>query len=109
LVKQSKRKKSAEKKKKLRQDYAPGDWKRETIPDSVLRLESQAVSSWPRLRESLKGRKTTQIDLASSMRTSFNERRNWECPTTLEKMREYMNDCPAYRRMQGKKNILVLI
>jgi hypothetical protein len=85
----------------MRQDCAPGDWKRENIPESVLRLEPQAVSSWPRLRESLKGRKTTQIDLATSMRTSLNERRNWECPTTMEKMREYMNDCPAYRRMQG--------
>ena len=101
LVKQSKRKKTAEKRKKLRQECAPGDWKREVVPESVLRLESQTVSSWPRLRESLKGRKTTQIDLASSMRTSLKERRSWECPKTLERMREYMNDCPAYRRMQG--------
>ena len=102
LVKQSKRKKSAEKTKKLRQNIGPGDWKQERVPEDLIAKsdESQTIGSWPRLKDAMKRRKTTQYDIAHAMMTSFKERRSWECPSTPEAVKTFMGDCPAYRRIQ---------
>ena len=101
LVKQSRRKRASEKSNIFKQDCIPGNWKKESVPEYVLRSGSRTVNSWQSVRDSLKGRKTTLVDLAFSMNDSLNERMSWKCPTNLSNMRSFLNDCPAYRRMQG--------